>query len=446
MLEFLTKARSYRKIRYVVYRTERTALHEIEHIVHGTEEGAKRIVSAATHFMHMEASGGIVLVIAALVAILIANSPGFVMYDHFLNDVKFRIGFNDLQGSFDHEIKKSLLLWINDGFMAIFFFLVGLEIKREIMGGELSTRARALLPAMAAVGGMAVPALLYWFINKDVPGNLSGWAIPAATDIAFALGVLALLGDRASTRLKLLLMAIAVIDDLGAILVIALFYTSSLELEPLYFGAVALAGLALLNRRYVSSTVPYVLLGTVLWVAVLKSGVHATLAGVVTALFIPMTCPKRPGYSPCEHLIHALHPWVAFAILPIFAFANAGVPFDGMGFHSFGDPLTLGIIVGLIVGKQVGIFSLLFLTIKSGLSPMPRGVTWLQLYAVSVLCGIGFTMSLFIGSLAFSTEAEQAAIRFGVLVASLISAILGYCILRFAPATESTLSEPKKTA
>lgn len=417
-----------------------------EFVTHEAGDKAKRIVNAAAHFLHLEASGGIILVIAALTAIILANTPLFGTYDHILNEIKFRIGFDDLQGSFDYEIKKSLLHWINDGFMAVFFFLVGLEIKREIMEGELSTRSRALLPALAAIGGMVVPALCYWVINQDSPENMSGWAIPAATDIAFALGVLALLGSRAPTRLKILLTAIAVIDDLLAILVIAFFYTGNLDLQPLYFGVFALVGLALINRHGVSILAPYVILGVILWVAVLKSGVHATLAGVVTALFVPMSCPKNAEYSPCTHLEHALHPWVAFAILPIFAFANAGVPFEGMGLHSFNDPLTLGIIVGLTLGKQLGIFTMLFLTIKSGLSPMPSGVTWLQLYAVSVLCGIGFTMSLFIGSLAFETDAQQASIRLGVLVASLISATLGYCILRFVPQKEDKLSEEQKTA
>lgn len=406
-------------------------------IAHKAEVGAKRIISAATHFMHFEASAGIVLVIAAITAILIANTPYYDIYDHILHAIKFRIGFDDLQGSFDYEIKKSLLHWINDGFMAVFFFLIGLEIKREIMSGELSTRSRALLPILAALGGMAMPALLYMGINQNSPENMAGWAIPAATDIAFALGVLALLGNRVPTRLKVLLMSIAVIDDLLAILVIAFFYTGSLDLEPLYFGAAALLGLALMNKKGVSSTAPYIILGVILWVAVLKSGVHATLAGVVTALFIPMISKKDPDHSPCTHLEHALHPWVAFAILPIFAFANAGVPFEGMGLHSLKEPLTLGIIVGLIVGKQIGIFTMLILAIKTGISPMPRGVTWVQLYAVSVLCGIGFTMSLFIGGLAFDGPETAASIRLGVLVASIVSAITGYTILRFV--------RPKKT-
>lgn len=391
------------------------------------------VVKAARNFMKMEAAGGILLVIAAMVAILIANSPLFVYYDHILNGIKFRIGFNDTLTGYDLEIRKSILLWINDGFMAIFFFLVGLEIKREIKSGELSTRSRALLPALAAVGGMVVPALIYYFINIDTPENLNGWAIPAATDIAFALGVLGLLGSRAPVRLKILLTAIAVIDDLGAILIIAIFYTSNLAVEPLYFGAVAMVGLLLLNLRNVSSTTPYIILGIILWVAVLKSGVHATLAGVATAFFIPMTCPKNPDYSPCKHLEHALHPWVAFGILPLFALANAGVPFTGMGIHSLAEPVTLGIIAGLVVGKQLGIFSILWLTIKTGISPMPKGVNWIHLYAVSILCGIGFTMSLFIGGLAFEDVAHQASIRLGVLVGSLISATLGFAVLYFAP-------------
>jgi NhaA family Na+:H+ antiporter len=428
-----------------VVKTEQAVVREIEHVAHDAEDRAKRIVSAATHFLHLEASGGIVLMFAAVAAIIIANTDMFHIYDHILNEIKFRIGFDDLQGSFDYEIKKSLLHWVNDGFMAIFFFLVGLEIKREIVDGELSSRSRALLPALAAVGGMAVPAAIYWYINKDVPANIQGWAIPAATDIAFALGVLALLGSRIPTRLKVLLTAIAVIDDLLAILIIAVFYSGSLELTPFYVGVPAIFGLFLLNRKGVSLVAPYAILGVVLWVVVLKSGVHATLAGVITAIFIPMSSRKDPEYSPCTHLIHALHPWVAFAILPVFAFANAGVPFHGMGLHSLKDPLTLGIVLGLTLGKQIGIFTMLALAIKTGLSPMPRGLCWRQLYAVSVLCGIGFTMSLFIGSLAFESEAAQASIRLGVLLASLVSAGAGYCILRFAPPKETAQAEENKT-
>lgn len=396
------------------------------------KNGNNGLIDSLRNFMHFEATGGILLVVAAFVAIVIANSPLFYVYDHVLNSVTFRIGFDDIQGSFDHEVRKSVLLWINDGFMAIFFFLVGLEIKREVTGGELSSRSRALLPALAAVGGMAAPALVYWFINQDNPENLAGWAIPAATDIAFALGVLALLGSRVPVSLKILLTAIAIIDDIGAILIIALFYSGGLELMPLYFAGASIFALFVLNNRKVTLIAPYILIGIFLWLAVLKSGVHATLAGVVTALFVPASCPRDPAYSPCTELEHALHPWVAFGILPIFAFANAGVPFTGMGLHSFADPLTLGIIAGLVVGKQVGIFSLLWITIKTGLSPMPEGANWRQLYAVSMLCGIGFTMSLFIGSLAFESQEVQSAIRLGVLTGSIISAVGGYLLLYFS--------------
>ncbi len=390
------------------------------------------ILSAAANFFKMEASAGILLVIAAAIAIIVANSPLYNLYDHVLNGIKFKIGFGDAITGDGLEINKSILLWINDGFMAIFFLLVGLEIKREIVSGELSTRSRALLPAIAAVGGMVFPALCYVWINWDTPEELAGWAIPAATDIAFALGILSLLGSRAPVRLKVLLTAIAVIDDLGAILIIAFFYSGNIALTPIYFAAAALVGLFIMNRYNVSKISPYILLGVILWVAVLKSGVHATLAGVATAMFIPMTCPKDPKFSPCKHLEHTLHPWVAFFILPIFAFANAGVPFAGMGWHSFAEPVTLGIILGLVVGKQVGIFSLLWITIKSGLSPMPSNTNWLQLYGVSILCGIGFTMSLFIGGLAFEDLEHQASIRLGVLTGSIISAVMGYSILYYA--------------
>ena len=394
------------------------------------------ILNATQRFFKMEASGGILLVVAAVIALIIANSSLYDLYDYVLNQVKFKIGFTDIAGSFDLSVKKSVLHWINDGFMAVFFFLVGLEIKRELMTGELSSRSRALLPALAAVGGMVVPAAFYYFINMDSPEDLSGWAIPAATDIAFALGILALVGSRAPVRLKILLTAIAIIDDLGAILIIALFYGDSPQLEPLYAAAVCLIGLLVLNRFNVCKTSPYVLIGIILWIAVLKSGIHATLAGVMTAFFIPIASRTDETIRPCETLEHSLHAWVAYGILPIFAFANAGVPFAGMGFHSFLDPVTLGIIAGLVVGKQIGIFGTLVLAIKTGISPPLGGVTWLQLYAVSILCGIGFTMSLFIGGLAFDDLAHQASIRLGVLTGSTISAIMGYLILRFGPVYE----------
>jgi NhaA family Na+:H+ antiporter len=386
----------------------------------------------AQSFFKLEAAGGILLVIFAVIALVIANSPLYAWYDYILHILKFQIGFEDALGFFSFEIKKPILLWINDGLMAIFFFLVGLEIKREFVSGELSSRSRALLPFIAAVGGMVVPAACYWFFNRENPADLAGWAIPSATDIAFALGVLSLLGTRAPVRLKILLMAIAVIDDLGAILIIALFYSGQIYMGPLVVVALCLIGMLIMNRRGVSKVSPYVLLGLILWAALLKSGVHATLAGVWTAMFIPMVSSKDPKHSPCENLIHGLHPWVAFGILPLFAFANAGVPFTGMGLHSLTEPVTLGIIAGLVVGKQIGIFSSLWLAVKTGISPMPGGVNWLQLYGVAILCGIGFTMSLFIGGLAFTDLHHQASIRLGVLVGSTISAVLGFALLYWA--------------
>lgn len=388
-----------------------------------------RTMGFTKDFFHMEAAGGIVLVIAAAVALLIANTPLFPFYDYVLNGIKFHFGFVSQENGFNLQLEKSILLWINDGLMALFFFLVGLEIKRELVEGELSTRDRALLPALAAIGGMVVPALIFWAINKDHSSNLSGWAIPSATDIAFALGVLALLGSKVPVSLKILLTAIAVIDDLGAIIVIALFYGHGLHPVPLYFAAAALAGLFMLNHRNVCSIPAYVILGVILWVSVLESGVHATLAGVVAALFVPTRDRRDPEYSPLKTLEHSLHPWIVFGVLPLFAFANAGVPFSGMGFHSLVDPVTLGIILGLFFGKQLGIFSVLFIAIKLGLSAKPAGASWVQLYGISILCGIGFTMSLFIGGLAYNDVEMQAAVRLGVLLGSVLSAGVGYLIL-----------------
>ena len=391
-----------------------------------------KITSLLRDFFRLEASGGIILVIAALLALVIANTSLYYYYDYFLNEVQFRIGFSDKYGS-DLLLKKSILLWINDGLMAIFFFLVGLEIKRELLEGELSSRTRALLPALAAVGGMVVPAALFWYINKDNPEAIHGWAIPAATDIAFALGVLSLVGSRAPISLKILLTAIAIIDDLGAILIIAIFYSENVYAGPLAFAGVALLIMTILNRRGVVGAIPYIFIGLILWVAVLKSGIHATLAGVITAFFIPLRSGEDTAHCPLKQLEHALHPWVAYCVLPIFAFANAGVPFSGMGLKDLFEPVTLGIILGLFVGKQIGIFSVLFITIKLGLSPKPQNANWWQLYAVSVLCGIGFTMSLFIGGLAYEGVEMQASVRMGVLVGSILSAILAYLILRYGP-------------
>ncbi len=383
-------------------------------------------VSMIREFLKLEAAGGIVLVIAAALALILANTPLLTYYTAFLQmPVVIQIGAL--------EIAKPLLLWVNDGLMAVFFFLVGLEIKREFLEGELSSRAQVTLPALGAVGGMAVPALIYVVLNWGDAQNLNGWAIPAATDIAFALGILALLGDRVPLALKVLLTAIAIIDDLGAILIIALFYTEDLSYIALLLSIVPLAGLILINRLGVQRLAPYILLGIVLWVCELKSGVHATIAGVLTALTIPLRPAAEGERSLLRHLEHGLHPWVAFGILPLFAFANAGVSFKGVGLYNFIEPVKLGISMGLFLGKQVGVFGMIWLTIRLGLAPMPAGITWRQLYAVSLLCGVGFTMSLFIGSLAFEHSDFEAPIRMGVLTGSLLSGVCGYLLLRFAP-------------
>lgn len=391
------------------------------------------LLTPVNQFLKLEASGGIILMMAALAAVIIANTPAHEYYEFVLEKMYLTLGFSTKDGFSALEISKPLLLWINDGLMAMFFFLVGLEIKREFMEGELSSRDRALLPALAAVGGMCVPAIIYYYLNIDNPELISGWAIPAATDIAFALGILSLVGSRAPVSLKILLTAIAIIDDLGAIVIIALFYTDSIASTPLIFAALAFVGLMITARMRVSSVAPYALLGFILWFAVLKSGVHATLAGVVTALFIPLRCPQDPKHSPLKHLEHALHPWIAFMVLPVFAFANAGVSFAGMTLNDLLNPVTLGIAKGLFFGKQIGIFLILFVVIKLGLSPKPKDANWLQLYAVSLLCGVGFTMSLFIGELAFDDRSQADAIRLGVILGSVASALVGFLILRFAP-------------
>ena len=377
-------------------------------------------------FLRLEASSGIVLIFAAAAALLCANSPLGDYYVEFL-----KIPGSVQIGGF--EIAKPLLLWVNDLWMAVFFFLIGLEIKREFLEGELSARADLILPMAAAVGGMVVPALIYVLLNWDNPVNLNGWAIPAATDIAFALAILALLGSRAPLSLKVLLTAIAIIDDLGAILVIAIFYTANMSLVSLGLAGLAILGLVLLNIFRVSHVAAYLIVGTILWVCVLKSGVHATLAGVVIAFAIPLNVEDEDGHSPLKRLEHSLHPWVAFLILPMFAFANAGISFEGISLASFLEPVTMGIALGLIIGKQIGVFLPLWLCIKSGIAQMPTNASWVQLYAVSILCGIGFTMSLFIGGLAFELSDFKAPVRLGVLTGSIVCAVLGYALLRFSP-------------
>jgi len=385
------------------------------------------VFKTLTEFFRFEAASGILLMVAAILAILVENSMAESFYDAFLGiPVEIRIA--------DFHIAKPLVLWINDGLMAIFFFLIGLEIKREVLDGELSEPARVILPVIAAVGGMAVPAAIYAIINWNDPVAIQGWAIPSATDIAFALAVLVLLGSRIPNSLKLFLMTLAIVDDLGAIVIIALFYTVDLSVTSLMIAAAALLTLLVLNRSGVLALAPYLLVGIVLWAAVLKSGVHATLAGVLIAMFIPNKPIPGEKQTQLEKLEHDLHPAVAYGILPLFAFANTGISFDGLTLQSLLHPVPLGIALGLFLGNQVGVFGLSWITIKLGLAELPKGASWLQLYGVAMLCGIGFTMSLFISSLAFEQTGPEFAIddRLGIMIGSMVSALLGYTILRLS--------------
>jgi NhaA family Na+:H+ antiporter len=384
-----------------------------------------RIVNSLRDFLALEASAGILLALSAAAALVLANSPLAFLYSTFLDTPgEVRVaGF---------QIAKPMLLWVNDGLMAIFFFLVGLEIKREVLEGELSDRRQIVLPAVAAVCGIAVPALIYAAINLGDPVALRGWAIPAATDIAFALGVLSLLGNRVPASIKVFLLTVAILDDLGAIVIIAIFYSDSLA--PVSFGvaAIALLVLAALNRSGVVRVAPYLFVGLILWASVLKSGVHATLAGVALAFFIPLRAGGDGGHSPLRRLEQDLHPLVAFAILPLFAFANAGVSLQGVTLAALLQPIPLGIAMGLLVGKTAGVFLASWATVKLGLARLPRGASWRSMLGVSVLCGIGFTMSLFIGGLAFDGASSEHVVqtRLGILCGSLAAALLGYLVLR----------------
>ena len=385
------------------------------------------VLKTLKEFMRIESASGILLIVAAILAIVIENSAAKSLYDALLETpVEIRIG--------TFEIAKPLLLWINDGLMAIFFFLIGLEIKREFLAGELSNPSLVVLPVAAAIGGMAVPAAIYSYINWGDPVAMKGWAIPSATDIAFALGVLALLGSRIPNSLKLFLMTLAIVDDLGAIVIIAVFYTADLSISSLILAATAVIILFVMNRRGVLVLAPYMLVTVVLWAAVLKSGVHATLAGVLAAFFIPFKAQPGKSQTQLEIMEHELHPTVVYAVLPLFAFANAGIPFEVMTFEYLLHPVPLGIAAGLFFGNQIGVFGFSWLAIKLGISKMPQDVSWLQLYGISSLCGIGFTMSLFVGSLAFEQGGPDFAVddRVGILVGSIASGILGYLILRFA--------------
>jgi Na+:H+ antiporter, NhaA family len=367
-----------------------------------------------------EAAGGVVLMIAAAIAMIIANSPLNGAYQGLFNKT-----FSVLIDG--HGLSKPIILWVNDGLMAIFFFLIGLELKREVLEGKLRNPRDIILPGFAALGGMAVPALIFAALNWNSPATLPGWAIPAATDIAFAVGVLALLGKRAPASLKVFLLTLAILDDLGAIIIIAVFYTAKLDVTYLALALIPLAGLLFHNRRRAHRIAPIVLLGAMLWVLVLESGVHATLAGVITAFFVPLK--DRFGKSPMHALEHGLEPYVKFLILPLFAFANAGVVLAGMTIGDLAAPLPSGIALGLLIGKLTGVFGFTWLLVKSGAARLPEGANWLHIFGVAALAGIGFTMSLFIGSLSFSDLAQMNAVRLGVLTGSILSACLGFAVL-----------------
>ncbi|OVZ76858.1 Na+/H+ antiporter NhaA [Yersinia kristensenii] len=374
-------------------------------------------------FLRQEAAGGLILIFAAAVALCMANSPLQGSYQSFL-DIPVSVKIASL------DISKPLLLWINDGLMAVFFLVVGLEVKRELMEGALAGRDKAVFPAIAALGGMLAPALIYLLFNGADEVTRQGWAIPAATDIAFALGVMALLGNRVPTSLKVFLLALAIIDDLGVIIIIALFYTHEVSVPALGIAAAAIALLGYMNWRGVGKTSAYLLVGLVLWMCILKSGVHATLAGVIVGFMIPLhTKDKR---SPSESLEHGLHPWVAYLILPLFAFANAGVSLQGVSLSGMTSLLPLGIASGLFIGKPLGIFLFSWLAVKLGVAKLPDAINFKQIFAVSVLCGIGFTMSIFIASLAFDGAdiALTTYSKLGILLGSTTAAVVGYSLLR----------------
>ena len=382
------------------------------------------VVQLIQRFLKLESAGGILLLFSAAVAMLLANSPLSSQYNDFLNlPVSLQIG--------SFSINKTLIHWINDGFMAVFFVLVGMEVKKELFEGALSSYQQAIFPAIAAVGGMIVPALVYWFIAKQDPSLANGWAIPMATDIAFALGIMALLSKQVPLPLKIFLLALAIIDDLGAIVVIALFFSHELSVPALIFSGISILTLVLLNRFRVSALCAYMVVGAILWASVLKSGVHATLAGVIIGFCIPLKGKK--GERPLHDFEHILAPWSSFVILPLFAFANAGVSFGGIDVSMISSPLLLAITCGLIIGKPVGVFGFSYISVKLGLAKLPDGINFKQIFAVAVLCGIGFTMSMFLASLAFDADAGESVntlSRLGILLGSTVSATLGYLFLK----------------
>jgi len=376
-------------------------------------------------FLQQESAGGILLICAGLLAIVLANSPLNSYYNLLIDTaVVIKIGALGLD--------KPLLLWVNDGLMAVFFLLVGLELKRELLEGELADKKNIILPGLGAVGGMVIPAAIYLFFNLSDPVATQGWAIPTATDIAFALGILSLLGPRVPTSLKIFLTSLAIFDDIGAILIIAFFYTSKISLTALVVAASCTAMLFYFNRRGVMAKSLYVAVGTIMWFSMVKSGVHATLAGVVLAMFIPIRDPKNPESSPLKSMEHDLHSLVAFFILPVFAFCNAGINLEGVGIEQVMHSVPVGIALGLFVGKQVGIFGFCYLAIRMGLTALPKGMTFTSLYGTAALCGIGFTMSLFVGSLAFEETGVNLMFdeRLGIILGSLASGVVGYFVIR----------------
>jgi NhaA family Na+:H+ antiporter len=391
----------------------------------------KKAIDLMRHFLQLESAGGYLLIAATVLALIMANIPTALRaYDWFLG-MHLTITVGGL------GVDKPLLLWVNDALMVLFFMMVGLELKREMVEGQLSRPDQVILPVLAAVGGLVLPAAIFWYINGDFVTQKNGWAIPTATDIAFALAMLGLLGSRVPISLKIFLTTIAIVDDIAAIVIIAVFYSSDLSIVSLSLAGLGIAILFALNRMKVMRLAPYMLTALFIWLCVLKSGVHATLAGVVVAAFIPLKA--NDDSSPARHLEHTLHPWVALAVLPIFAFANAGVPFSGMSVEKLTNGVSLGIIFGLFFGKQFGVFGMIVLARLLRIAKLPEGATWGQVYGVALLCGIGFTMSLFIGTLAFEHGNFDmlSTVKMGVLIGSALSAAAGLLVLH--------LSLPKKT-
>lgn len=374
-------------------------------------------------FLKLEAAGGVLIIIAAIIALIMANSPFYPFYQKFL-DIQISVKISDL------ILDKPLILWINDFFMAIFFLIVGLEVKRELLEGSLAERDKAIFPAIAALGGMLLPALIYLIFNASDEVSRQGWAIPAATDIAFALGVMALLGKRVPTELKVFLLALAIIDDLGVIIIIAFFYTTSISMLALSLAIISIIILCLMNWRRIENTAAYLVIGIILWVCILKSGIHATLAGVIVGFLIPLR--GSYGTKPSEELEHVLHPWVAYMILPLFAFANSGVQLGGVTLSGLMGTLPLGIMAGLLIGKPLGIFMFSWMSVKMGITKLPTSIKMKQIFAVSILCGIGFTMSIFITGLSFDglDETYSNYSRVGILLGSTLSAFIGYFLLK----------------